>query len=483
MSSGELGNLFGGHFGGHLGAPTDRYQNDCVQTQGAGFLGVDGFPYSGNGYPLLVIGPASEFLEDLHVSIQAEPKAEMLLVSAIGIGTIASNAVVPTAVNSVDLLIRSKDGEVSIDTREMELTTRIWCGDVKVHLWRGDTVVVQAVIRHQADFQDKYAFEDLGIDHRAISFRPISLQDVVVKQGDELVSVVRDDRSIVIAPGYNMRLDGSSLLSERGERISQLLMTAEAGAGLGRFPGCDANVGVTSLGRAVPTPAGDLLMGGIDCLAVKPVIQFTNNVVNVVAGQFQLYDSCSAPCTCEDFASVANYAINTWNQYRVLATRLGSIQSAYHELRDLIVAWRDCAQSNPLRLHVWKAEPCGIGIGAGICNVSETDCLEDQSLTISLGDGAGGTLTATLYTSAVYQTQYAGGLAYNAPTTFTDNGGSSVTIPLNKVSPGQMGFVFVRYDLPEGQCDAAGDVTLELGGTLPEGWNSIDPITVPFDFG
>lgn len=475
-SPGHFGSHFGSHAGAHAGSSIPGL--DCVSGIGRGYIGVDGFPFNGLGYPFAYPHEAATFIEDMHVSWEAEPSAEVHLKSITGLGILASGHEVEL-VNEVDLIIESQDGSISLDTRQMEHRVRVWCGDLKVHTWIGESAVVQAVLRHNPALSDHYEFEELVLDQRAVDFRPVALRDLVVGETGGQVSVLsQETKTLHLASGYNLQATAQDIRSPRGERQSKLTLDAVPGAGLGLFPGCDADLGVTALGRARPTPDGDLLAGGVDCIGLRPKLNYTAVHAEIDPGKFEIYDSCTAKCSCDDFASVANYAIALWNKYRILAERISNIRDRYHEVRAKIKTWQECVQGNPLRLHIWQAPPCSIGIGMGICNVGD-ECLDGLSINMRIDDGAGGTL-GEMDSYHAYQTQYSGGLAYNRTTSYSGSG-ANFSVPLNAIEPGRMGFVFMRYNF-SGTCTPSGEVEVSVGGTLPDSWKPIDPILKTFDF-
>lgn len=476
--AGMLGGALGHHFGPHFGAEGIE-SDDCASRYGIGRLGVDGFPYNGRSYPFFRDTVAARFLEDIHISWQRSPLPEVHLKTAVGVGTLAYDGEFERGPHEIAFTFSDAQGEEVLRTHGMTHTSRVWCDNVKVHQWVSDEAVIQATVRHNGPLYDFYEFDQLALDPRALDFRPVHLRDVVVNYNGSNQSVIRENGNIRVATGYNVEFDTSSFRSDRGEKISQLKINASPGAGLGKFPGCDANVGITQLGGVSPTPEGDLLLSGTDCLSVRPAVNFTNVSALVLDGKFHVRDGCEAPCDCGDFASVANYAIGIWNQYRVLASRISDIRDDYHELRNQILNWKSCVERNPMRLHTWRAPPCGLGVGAGICNVSD-ECLTGLSLNFTLDDGEGESI-GSINSDYVYQTRYASGLGYNTTTPYTADG-NQINIPLDDIEPGQMGFIFFRFEFPEGSCDSAGNIQAEIQGTLPDSWSAVDPISKTFNF-
>lgn len=469
--------IYGGeHFGLHFGLHLARVLGPSADGRVRGTLGVDNVLFGGEAYPFTQASELSFWLEDLHISTHRQLTLPLRLNwISLDIEEGQLDVGVPPAVNPADLQFATNALDI-IDTREMEHAVRVWDPALEVHVWKDEDTVIQAVLRTDVEQRGRLGNRDY-IDPRAISYRPQLLQDVRVKVGDNVVSALRSDKTLRVKAGYNMQLGSSSQIDARGERFSQLDIDAVPGAGLGRFPGCDVNTGIVSLGGAQPTVEGNLLLGGDNCITVRPKVTFESNVATVYPGEFDISDACTAACECGDFVSVVNYATQVWNRYRVLAARAQSLQVGYHDLRAELVAWRECAQSNPLRVHTWKAQPCAVGIGVGVCNV-DPSCLSGATLTVKVKDSGGNDIGGSVAEGDAFQVEYTGGLGYNVPAGFSLADGT-YSFQLPDVEPGRMGFVFLRYELSD--CEQAGEIEVALEGDLGEKWGAVGPLTKAFN--
>lgn len=443
--------------------------NDIIDEENSlGQLGVDNVQYGGVAYPFLYRNEMNVVIEDLFISFAqpSNPRLQLNWVSGLKGG--GADTGVPNAVNEYDLQVGTSDATVLIDTRDMDFQKRVWTDFLDVCTWSSSTVSVQAVIRHGTAKSKMRA--SVPIDPRAIRYLPKQLTDVVI--GEQ--SVV-SDKAVQFKPGYNMELHTEQVVSDRGERVGRLEINAVPGAGLGKFPGCDANIGITALGNAFPNGYGDLLLGGDDCLTVRPELEFSATAAQVKPGRFLLEDLCTAPCECDDFKDVVEYATAVWNRYKVIAQRANAIRDSYHALRTELLAWRACAQENPLRAEVWKATPCAMGIGVGVCNVSE-QCLSGATLKLRVTDGTD-PIPDVAETNSVYQIQSTGNVTYNQVTEFSYIAGE-YSVNLRDVEPNQMGFVFLRINLTD--CEQQGNVEVSLDGDLSDSWSAVNDLVKPY---
>jgi len=468
-------NHFGLHFGVHFGVQFGGLDYDNPDI---GDLAVDNVEYGGSAYPFLLMNDASLVILDLHVSTILSERDEVEVRSIAGVGDPGLDPETPAALHDVDLELVVGD-TVMIDTRQMTFTDRLWNVNIWVYCWQSPDTVIQAVVRKDPLLLPHYRFTGAVLDPRVLSFRPKGVTDVRIRQPSGWVSAIRSDGSMRVRAGYNMRYSSESLVSARGERVSRLIVSAQPGAGLGRFPACDANVGITALGGSLPTSSGNLAISGDDCISFEPKVVYSASAASVTPGSYIVRDDCHARCSYEDFSAVANRAIAVWNQMSVLASRIMSIRDGYHAVREQLIDWGRCSQANPLKLNIWRAPPCGIGLGFGIANVSN-ECLTGLSLTLRMTDLEDTLLDGSvLEQGGVYAVQYLGTRAFSAAGSYTELDGT-FTFELAPIKPGQVGYVFVRYELPVDACDQTGRATVSLVGELPTGWSEVEPVTLDF---
>lgn len=433
-----------------------------------GRLGVDQPNYGSIRYPLLQQHAVNAVLEDIHISWISNSEPVISLKQIAGIAQ-------PVGDHGTDLQLLSSSGQ-QFHTSSMSHTVRTWVDDLKVHVWRNDFVVIQAVIRHDPAFETTYVL-DAELDPRAVECLPASVSNLLVRQSEGYVSGKRDDQAYRLAEGYNCRLTGSAVTSERYEKISVLTIGSHPGSGEGQFPACDKNAGITSLGGSMPSADGDLLFSGDSCLHVRPALKWSGSGVEVIDGAFELIDACSAPCSCDDITQVMNFTTSTWSKFKVLGERVAGIQQGYSDLRNDVVAKQEEVANNPLRVHVWDAAPCAIGIGAGLSNVSDKK-IQNVTVTIALKDEFGATVAIRLDRSTAYRVEYKNGSPYNKVIDFT-TAGSTFTFDLGDIEVDQMAYIYIRVEL--GYCQQQGTVQVSVP-TAPTGWKPIEPITAEFDY-
>ncbi len=437
-----------------------------------GRFGPDQPNYNATRYPLMIRDPVNAALEDLHISwiSDAEP-----IIALKWVGGVSEDM----GDNGTDLLLQATNGQI-FDTKTMEHTSRIWIHDLRVHLWKNDFVVIQAVIRHDPSLETQYTVANAEVDLRAVECLPPSIMDILIKQPDGgFASAVRGDQTYRFKEGYNSKLTYSAILSDRQERVSRIELAAATGSGIGRFPDCNSNVGITSLGGANPTIDGDLLFQGDSCLHVKPVLDWSGSSATVVDGQFEIIDTCHAPCSCEDITDVTNYAMTTWSRFKVIASRVAGVQQGYADLRDRVLAVQEQVASSPLRAMIWDAAPCALGLGAGFSNVSDA-VVPSLILRVRILDTSDNVVGIKLAKSSGYRVAYSNGVAYNKVEPLDYNASTgTLTIELTDIAVDEMGFMYARLELD--YCQQEGYIQVQVDAS-PDGWKDIPAVRADFDF-
>lgn len=411
-------------------------------------ISVDAFPDNGINYPFVAFLPELPYLvEDLHISTIVSPLPSLWLKwyrSDVGL---PPQPDVPAVVNAVDMLIADDEDNTVFDTREMQFEQRLWSGNRYICTWTSESTVIVATIQKDPQLASGYATQKGLLDPRATDWRPRPLTDLKVSTARSVLSAVRSDGTVKFREGYNSNLLASTGISERGERIQLLDVDYAAGAGLGRYAGCDFNLGITNLGGAVPNAIGDVLINGDSCFSFTPKLLFGPGGATLVPGTFLLRDGCEAPCNCDDFASLYKYIRRTWSRYQAIAGQANQIRSAYHAIRDYMASAKECSERQTLRVFVWPIRPCTFAAAVGICNPTD-EPLHDVVIDFSISDANDVDLGANASCDSIYRVDYFQSQVMPTPYYF-EQPLPNARIVLRCIPPGSMGYVVFRGIVPE----------------------------------
>lgn len=417
-----------------------------------GFLGPDQFESSGSNYPLTVPTAVSPFLEDLAIDTSLTTADGLRVTWIAGIGEADADLNVPTKVNRFDMLIQNEMATILWDTRQFEYHEYEF-GAYYIGCWSRDDTVIQAVIKPDVAAKSGYRLSGAAIDSRSVTFRSRPVIDFEIWNGDEYVSTTAHldhGKVLRLRRGYNTNLTTLQTRTTRGEIVQDVTVDIVPGAGIGRFPACDANLGISALGGAKPTEAGDLIITGDDCLRFQPKVTYDIDGATVVDGQFTLEDICQAGCQCEDFTELAKYTTATWNRMREIATRANEIRNQYHSIRDHMAAVKECAEKQPLRLEAWPIRPCEMAVMVGVCNPGDEN-MEDITVQLDIKTTDDEPIDdAIVHCDSIYRVDHESGKPLPKPYSF-ESPMPGAQIKFKCIPPNSMGYVTFRLKLAQSE--------------------------------
>lgn len=348
-------------------------------------LGVEFFPGSGRNYPFIESEPhAIAAIEDLFISTETTPEPTLRLFSVATPRTTGADPGVRAAIHPYDLQIADSQG-LRFDTRNFSYSEEQWGDNRWIAKWTAGHTSITAVFNTKNEYPGSFFVSKGYLDPRVVVWRTESVKDILLYQDGEYQSVLRSDRSAVFREGHNCDLQVSEDVALTGETVSVIATNFTPGSGLGFHPGCDVETGLTSIGGVLPDVSGNIILSGQDgCFAFEPKIDFSGSESGSIRrGEFEFRDDCDARCECQDFQRVYRYLRRTWVRYLAIAQRAEEIRDKYHELRDLMVAMKECAERRALRAVIWPVRECTFAALVGICNTTD-EPLKDVELTFKI---------------------------------------------------------------------------------------------------
>ncbi|GIW89579.1 MAG: hypothetical protein KatS3mg109_0011 [Pirellulaceae bacterium] len=354
-------------------------------------LGPEFSPGSGRSYPFVDGEPNGvAAVEDLFVSTDAQPDPVLRLFSVWTPRTTGVDPGVRPGAHEYDLELYNSAGAL-FDTRDFSIVRKsTWGTSREVVTWIEGSTVITAVFNTVNEYPGAFFLERGYLDPRVVSWRRPAIRDVLVYKNGGYVSARRSDNRVVFREGHNCDLSVTTETAVTGELTSVIQFDFEPGAGLGLHPGCDVELGITSIGGATPDAAGNVNLSGTDgCFAFEPKIDFISNDVGVLnRGKFVLRDDCDVPCECEDFQAVYRYLRRTWSRYLALGRRAEAVRDRYHELREVLQEILACAEKKSLRALLWPVRDCQFAGLVGLCNPTDS-ALHDVELEFTLTTDSG----------------------------------------------------------------------------------------------
>lgn len=283
----------------------------------------------------------------------------------------------PDRVHARDVIVEDALGRVVFDsTLADDYQERPWGNRLLVIQWTTATGVCR-VVQHIAWSEDDVPVDYLStieprssvLDPRCLDRMPLRIKSIRL-EGEDPVSA----GNLILQNGFNTELEVQPVSPNDGGRAeTEILVGAEAGSGLGRYPGCGEDNVLRRLGDATGDERGNLLLDGEACYRVQRIATLLHpnpRLVDLLPAALLLANDCGPCCECDQFVRV-------YEGIRRLYDRLLAIGARAETVRDLFrtnrVRWIEAGRerlANPLRLTVVPAEGCRVAVSGAFCNQS-----------------------------------------------------------------------------------------------------------------
>jgi hypothetical protein len=204
--------------------------------------------------------------------------------------------------HEADLVVKDSDGRVVFDsTRAAWFFARGWADRFRLYEWRTDAAVCRALVHAGTnDAEDVRVFpvelvpERAVLDERTAEVVPRRVTGFVVN-GEQFGGEVE------FVLGYNVTMDpvGAVAAPRAGTRV---VVTAEPGAGLGRYPSCDEpDTVIRRINGVGPDAAGNVALSAAGCYwAERPVLSQAATA-DLLPAALRLNNNCGPCCECTDY--------------------------------------------------------------------------------------------------------------------------------------------------------------------------------------
>ncbi len=318
-----------------------------------------------------------------------------------------------TPVNDREIVVLDAEDQVvfsSENTISGGYQRQDWAGVRDVIQWITEDAVCRLVAFTKWDPGDDDPIEyDLDLvpengilDPRTHDRRPGRVNQLLADETTLGPAVVVDFEA-----GYNTRMTiQESEVVEGQRRVTQVVIDAQAGLGLGRYPGCqDSDVVLRQLNGQRPDARGNLRMDAIGCFQlVQPGTRtLTDDIpsaeVALTEATLTLKNGCQPCCDCDDIIRTYKGVKNIFEQFQAMGSRAEQVRNLH---RDNINRWeteRLCRENNPARLTVVPFCNNMLGVAGAMCNMQD-QCRNDIELRLTFGfvDGQASNGTPTTIT-------------------------------------------------------------------------------------
>lgn len=328
-------------------------------------IGVDQ-PQGGSQYPLL--RPSTDIqdlLADFYLAYSDDTSRFSLPFHIAWLHGFGEDSSTPpdgaVAAHDYDIWVVDDAGRLVFDsTQATSFVTKDWDTRLRIVQWESADAVCRLVYFLGWDPDNTPRTYDLDLipqqaelDSRTLELMPRRVRSLRLA-GHEKFSqgVVR------LRNGYSTTLELPTTTATPGGRANTtVLVGAQGGSGLGRYPGCSDIKQITHIDGVGPDAHGNFLLAAAECLRVE---QRPHQVV--------LYDNCTPCYECEDFGNVYEILRSLWD-------KMVQVGHAAEAARDQYMAnrtrWLEAGrerQSLPLRLAISSASGCRTSVTGAFCN-------------------------------------------------------------------------------------------------------------------
>ena len=189
---------------------------------------------------------------------------------------------------------------------------------------------------------------------------------------------------------------------ENVRNVNRLIISAVAGAGLGKYPSCNDAGYVSTLNGIAPDEFGDLILAAEGCVSAErpgandlsngvelegslgPTLECQDIVITDVPNKLIFHQDCAPCCNCDDYSSLYERIRAAWDNLKASYDKLVILNQDYQDLIDEWNAQPGCSKLFG-RMRLFPKTGWTVGVHILVKNTQDCDV---TNVTIS-------TLTAT----------------------------------------------------------------------------------------
>lgn len=384
-----------------------------ANTRGRQPIGFNQPPGGGTNYPFVKPSADIEYLlADLFVSFDdlsdevVNPLRVQWLYNFHGgpSGPAPPGAPTPTHPREI-VIVDANDLVVFDSTQTATYNESTWDDRLLIVEWIGNQGVCRVVAHTEWQQDDIDAGLDQSYDEYINPTNGILQQDTWYKIPKRVTSIQVgltniSGRRVVLDEGYNMALeylaeplvpalDLPSFNAEKalvpGTRVSnRISLSAEPGAGLGVFPGCeDAETFIRTINQVRSNEYQNFIYDSEGCIRTQRPVGLTSLIPRELeyasfalsapesAAAIEVLNDCINCCDCEFFARTYQGIKRQWFLYQDVANTAEATRDQYAENRDRWLIQKSIREADTLRLRVSIDGNCKISWGLAHCNASK----------------------------------------------------------------------------------------------------------------
>jgi len=377
-------------------------------------------PSGGSLYPF--VAPSTDILyllSDFYLSYD-DPTCQFELPFSIdwlygfGDNVVAAPSGTPTPVNAHELRVVDANGETVFDSTTADnYATKAWDSRLLIIEWIADDAVCRCVMHTAWEQEDIDAGLSMTYDlhiqptngelnARTLNRAPDRVRSIKVG------SVTLDPGKVEIVSGYNMdiaELTAAEQYTDIAEMavdleefvgltskpvktgtraVSRIGFDAEAGNGLGRYPGCEEiTPTLKEINGVRPNDAGDFTFDIGGCLRSQRPIEIVKQIPRKArvradsltdeqaASALEMHNDCLPCCDCDYYVRTYAGLKRQWNLHSDIADQMKDARTLFQEIVARWNAEKSCRETNPIRTILMSESGCKAGGGASFCNNNE----------------------------------------------------------------------------------------------------------------
>jgi len=191
-------------------------------------------------------------------------------------------------------------------------------------------------------------------------------KDITLPQGADVV--FRGGYNVAISPGDVRGPDG-------GQLIQPLTISADPGAGIGKFP-CEPDSFLRRINDATADGNGNVVVDATECYRLeRPLSSAADDSLalpfksaTVTPGTMKISNDCGPCCDCQDFVNVYEAIRKVSDKYSELGARAEAVRDQYKINRQRWLANKQCRKGGNLQLIMQNLSMCRVAVVGALCN-------------------------------------------------------------------------------------------------------------------
>lgn len=367
-------------------------------------------PQSGLDYPFVAPSEDIRYLiADFQLSVDdpgyyhaAENfKPPFFLKYLYGVGTYENTpGVFLTPRHEADIVICDSNNVTVFDSTATHaiFNKKQWGDNYLLYTWKTDAGVCTTLVYctggelgYGDRIYDKYLKPQNGtLDARAVYVLPRRLLSVRVC--DDNGCSPRFRGKLNIQNGYNTELATSATTVTGYISDTRIVLSANAGSGLGKYSNCGCDPDDPTPPAAVPikkingvaVTTGDFLLSAAECLYTRrDTVSVDNKVYPAEDSNASIGADCKPCCKCPEYVDLALQMNQYRAQYANIGARVNNVKQIHEQNIQKWIDERSCGLQTPLRLLLVPQRCPYMDVVLMVCNPCN-DCLYSKELKLEL---------------------------------------------------------------------------------------------------